>query len=226
MMASMMSRRMPAVVKSILLAGLIAGLLFVSAGRVDLPLFWGYVAILLGLLLCAATRIDPELLAERRRPGPGGLDRATVYVELVLVFAHLVLAGGDVGHWHALVIRSQAIVYIALIALALAGSGILWAMAANPFFSTLVRLQRERGHVVIRHGPYRHVRHPGYSFTCLAALASGVALGSWLAAIPAAAMVAVILRRMVIEDRYLRINLDGYEDYAHSVPYRLVPWIW
>jgi protein-S-isoprenylcysteine O-methyltransferase Ste14 len=42
-----------------------------------------------------------------------------------------------------------------------AGLGLLaWAMAANAFFSTAVRLQTDRGHTVCDTSPYRSVRHP------------------------------------------------------------------
>jgi protein-S-isoprenylcysteine O-methyltransferase Ste14 len=38
----------------------------------------------------------------------------------------------------------------------------LWAMRENKFFSSVVRIQKERGHHVISTGPYQMVRHPGY----------------------------------------------------------------
>jgi len=45
-----------------------------------------------------------------------------------------------------------------------------WAMIANAYFSTAVRIQSERGHAVCRSGPYRFVRHPGYVGYTLQAL--------------------------------------------------------
>jgi protein-S-isoprenylcysteine O-methyltransferase Ste14 len=38
-----------------------------------------------------------------------------------------------------------------------------WALAENRFFSSVVRIQTDRGHVVCDSGPYRLVRHPGYA---------------------------------------------------------------
>lgn len=38
-----------------------------------------------------------------------------------------------------------------------------WAVVCNKYFSTVVRIQRERGHQVVTDGPYRYVRHPGYA---------------------------------------------------------------
>ena len=46
----------------------------------------------------------------------------------------------------------------------IAGYGLfLWAMISNAYFSEGVRIQDERGHTVATGGPYRFVRHPGYS---------------------------------------------------------------
>jgi protein-S-isoprenylcysteine O-methyltransferase Ste14 len=48
---------------------------------------------------------------------------------------------------------------IALLAAGFALSGA--AMAANPFFEGVVRIQREVGHRTVENGPYRRIRHPG-----------------------------------------------------------------
>lgn len=39
-------------------------------------------------------------------------------------------------------------------------------------------------------------------------------------------VIALIGRRIVIEDRYLHDRLDGYPAYAERVRYRLLPGIW
>ena len=54
-------------------------------------------------------------------------------------------------------------------------------MAVNRFFSSVVRIQAERGQYVVTAGPYAYVRHPGYLAGILIMVASGPALGSWLA---------------------------------------------
>lgn len=76
-------------------------------------------------------------------------------------------------------------------------------------------------------GPYAFVRHPGYAAGILVIAASGIALGSWFAvAFVLAANVPFILRRLIVEDRVLRAQLAGYEDYAQRVRWRLLPGIW
>jgi hypothetical protein len=53
-----------------------------------------------------------------------------------------------------------------------------WALAVNRFFSGVVRIQKDRGHVVCDRGPYRIVRHPGYAGNLLALPGLVLALGS------------------------------------------------
>jgi len=96
-------------------------------------------------------------------------------------------------------------------------------MIVNPFFSPLVRLQTERGHHVIADGPYRFVRHPGYLGMLIALPSSALAIGSWVALIPAACFLFTLLRRVRTEEKFLHKHLPGYSDYANRVPGALIP---
>jgi len=64
------------------------------------------------------------------------------------------------------------------------GEIIIWAMNANPFLSSLIRIQNERGHYVVSGGPYRFVRHPSYAGAILYVVCSALALGSWPSILP------------------------------------------
>ena len=99
-------------------------------------------------------------------------------------------------------------------------------MIVNRFFSPVVRIQEERGHHLITEGPYRFIRHPGYAGMLLAFAGVGPALGSWWSLVPLVPVVLLILRRLLIEDRYLHEHLEGYAGYAQRVPYRLLPGVW
>jgi hypothetical protein len=96
-------------------------------------------------------------------------------------------------------------------------------MIVNPFFSPAVCIQAERGQSVITRGPYRFLRHPGYLAMLIAMPASAVAIGSWLALIPAAGFGLVIVRRARKEDEFLKQNLSGYIDYMERVRGGLFP---
>jgi protein-S-isoprenylcysteine O-methyltransferase Ste14 len=79
---------------------------------------------------------------------------------------------------------------------------------------------------VITTGPYRFVRHPGYMAALVAAVTSGIALGSWISTFIAPAALVLLLWRTIVEDRMLQRDLPSYADYAAKVRYRLVPGIW
>jgi protein-S-isoprenylcysteine O-methyltransferase Ste14 len=51
-------------------------------------------------------------------------------------------------------------------------------------------------------------------------------LGSWCALGPAVLASIAMIVRTALEDRTLRVELEGYEAYAARVRYRLVPGIW
>ena len=173
-----------------LLAGYLvamAAVLFGAAGTLAVPMFWAYLVLFAVLCLGASALVyllSPDLVRERVRPGKGEQDRVTVRALNLLMFAQLLLAGLDVGrlHWSATV--QLALQILGLIGFA-AGMGITtWAMLVNRFFSRAVRLQPDRGQQVVTSGPYRLVRHPGYSGGLLLLMSAGFALGSWIAMAP------------------------------------------
>ena len=76
-------------------------------------------------------------------------------------------------------------------------------------------------------GPYAYVRHPGYLAGILIMVASGPALGSWLAAaLLVISSLPFLIHRAITEDRVLCAELRGYRDYANRVRWRLLPGIW
>lgn len=116
---------------------------------------------------------------------------------------------------------------MAAFAVFVAANGLqIWAMTVNAFFLTALRLQVERGHRLVRNGPYRYVRHPGYLAMLLIVPSTAIALGSKLALLPAVMYEALILFRASREDKFLLRNLSGYADYIEEAPYRLIPGVW
>ena len=101
-----------------------------------------------------------------------------------------------------------------------------WALAENKFFSSVVRIQTERGHVVCDSGPYRFVRHPGYAGNIPPLLGIVLALESVWTLIPAVVALIIAVIRTALEDQTLQEELSGYRDYARRVHYRLIPWIY
>jgi protein-S-isoprenylcysteine O-methyltransferase Ste14 len=200
--------------------------LFAAAGTVEILGFWLYVAIFAAMMAASFAFLDPGLLRERMRPGGQRPPLALRLSTLVLV-VHWVVAGLDRGRFHWSDGVPAWLRAVSLIALA-AGYGLaFWAMQVNRFFSSVVRIQSDRGQHVVTAGPYRWIRHPGYLAGVVIIVASGVALGSWLAAaILIVPGLPFLLRRAITEDRVLQAELPGYRDYAARVRWRVLPGIW
>jgi protein-S-isoprenylcysteine O-methyltransferase Ste14 len=200
--------------------------LFASAGTIAILTFWIYLAIFAAIVAAAFLWLDPGLLRERMRPGGKRPPLALRLFTLVMLL-HWIVAGLDRGrlHWSDGVpdwLQAAALIVFA------GGSALcFWAMAVNRFFSSVIRIQHDRGQYVVTVGPYAFVRHPGYTAGILILLASGVALGSWLAAaLIATCSLPFLLYRTITEDRLLQAELPGYRDYAAQVRWRLVPGLW
>lgn len=101
-----------------------------------------------------------------------------------------------------------------------------WALVENRFFSSVVRIQTDRGHTVVSTGPYRLVRHPAYAAGIWVMAAFALLLGSLWALIPASLVAVGTVVRTALEDRTLQQELPGYAEYARQTRYRLLPGVW
>ena len=203
-----------------------AAALFASAGTFAIAAFWVYLAILAMVFVASFAMLDPGLLRERMRPGgkppPLGLKLFTVVLLL-----HLVVAGLDRGRLHLSDGIPPWLQATGLAVVAAAYALVLWAMRVNRFFSSVVRIQFDRGQRVVVTGPYSFIRHPGYAAGTLIVLASGIALGSWLAAVLlVVTSLPFLFYRAITEDRVLLAELPGYREYAGRVRWRLIPGVW
>jgi protein-S-isoprenylcysteine O-methyltransferase Ste14 len=212
--------------RGVAFVALLGAVLFGCAGRWDLPWFWAYLGVWVAAALVGQALMDPTLLRERFRPGPGGRDYLTVVVVILAWVGQHVVAGLDVGRFHWSDTVPPVVQGVALLAMAAAWAVWVWAMAVNRFFSSVIRIQADRGHHLITSGPYRYVRHPAYAVTPFLFVGGGLALGSWLAGLLGLLLVVQTLWRTAREDRVLREQLDGYAAYAEAVRYRLFPGVW
>ena len=99
-------------------------------------------------------------------------------------------------------------------------------MNANPFLSSLIRIQNERGHYVVSDGSYRFVRYPSYAGAIVYILCSSLALGSWPSMQPVLVWSALLVSRTLREEDVLFQELEGYAEYASQVRFRLMPGVW
>ncbi len=191
-------------------------LLFSAAGSTNIVSLRAYLITYSFALLFTMLAVDPELAHERSHPAP---DAGPFYLQLgprILFLVTVATAAFATGRVPTLTIASR-IRWFALAIFAIASFVQIWAMIANPFFSPAISSQRER-HRLIDSGPYKFIRHPGYFAMCVSVPATAIAIGSWLALVPAAAFIGLIYRRAKFEDQFLKANLPGYTQFAQKVP--------
>lgn len=179
-----------------------------------------------------AEQRHPGLLAERDRAGFENAADVKAWDKILaplmaisLTFPLVIVAGFDHRFgWTPVFPTWLNIIGLVIIMAGYAFS--VWALVENRFFSSMVRIQKDRGHVVCDSGPYRIVRHPGYAGNILPLPGIVLALGSLWALIPIALALVFTVFRTALEDRTLQEELPGYSDYARRVRYRLFPGIY
>jgi protein-S-isoprenylcysteine O-methyltransferase Ste14 len=222
-----------AIFRFVLLLLLVPATLFLTAGRADWVMGWVYIGLV--IVFSAGGRFivlrkDPDLLAERAqslsKEDAKPWDKWIVLqIAMVGPIAMLALCGLDERFgWSPDIALGYQMAALAIIVFGYALS--TWAMTSNRFFSGVVRIQKDRGHHVVTTGPYRLLRHPSYIGAIFSFLTIPILLGSLWALIPGAYLSAVMILRTALEDRTLREELEGYEEYARKVRFRLVPGIW
>lgn len=215
----------------LLVSILFVGCFFATAGDVGWTRGWLYLGVLTAghaVINILVARKNPELVRRRGEFGEGTKrwDFVVLAVFGLTFLATLFTAACDVRNgWSAMASPGWWLgglilfcVYVVLLS---------WSMMVNPHFEKTVRIQEDRNHVVVDCGPYRVVRHPGYVGTVFGMILSApLLLGSWWAFIPAAASGLSLIVRTALEDRTLRAELPGYEDYVRRVRYRFLPGVW
>lgn len=174
-----------------------------------------------------AEKRHPGLLAERGKLGKDqnvkSWDKVLAPLMAISLSFLLVIVAGLDHHfgWSPVFPIWINILGFILIVLGYTFAG--WALAENRFFSTMVRIQTDRGHMVCDSGPYRIVRHPGYAGNILALPGMVMTFGSVWTIIPVIVALIIAVIRTVLEDKTLQEELSGYRDYVRRVPYRLIP---
>ena len=219
------------IVQNAIWVATLGALLFISAGTLRWPAAWLFLAILGGLGLVGGlwfAKTNPGLLAERMQPmmqkDQPKADKIFMMVLGPVAMIWLIVMGLDQRYqWSGMGFSVQCI-GLALLVLSFAIS--FWVMQENTFAAPVVKIQAERGHQVIRTGPYAFVRHPMYSGVIFFFLGVALLLGSWWGAAITPIFIGLFAVRAVIEEKTLIAGLQGYRNYAEQVRYRLVPGIW
>lgn len=217
-------------IKSLITSLIFTFIIFLSAGKVAYfqGFIFGATNLLTALMNFRTIRNDQDLMTERSKPGDGAKswDKVILGISGITYLTSVIIAGLDSGrfqwspefHWSN---------YAIGVLLTITGQVIfLTARKENKFFSSVVRIQTERGHAVCDTGIYRIVRHPGYSGMIISLIAFPLLTGSLWSIIPIMLAVSLLFIRTYLEDETLKKELPGYTAYSQITQQRLIPKIW
>jgi len=190
----------------------------------------GVLAVVRAVAAAGALRVNPELMKERTglpiRAGQPVIDAVLVSTFMASFAALIAFCSADVWHLRLLP-RPPLAVSVAGLLLFTAGWWIAGLVVkTNAFAAVAVRHQEERRHAVVDTGVYAVVRHPMYAATAAVMVGMGLWLGSYAGALLSLVPIALLAARIVLEERFLRRTLAGYDEYTRRVRWRLVPGLW
>jgi protein-S-isoprenylcysteine O-methyltransferase Ste14 len=216
--------------KGFLAVLIVQAMLLSMAGRMRYWQVWlfGSVNILFVAIVSTLFTGSGSIFQERLRPGPGTKrwDRMLWVLYGPANVAILVLAALDAGRFQWASGYPPAVYLLGYLIYICGGLLHLWSIRVNPSYVSTVSIREEKGHSVVDQGPYRLMRHPGYTGIILMVNSIAIVLGSRWALIPSSVVSGLLVLRTILEDRTLQRELSGYKEYARRVRSRLVPGIW
>lgn len=205
---------------------LVGTLLFLPAGGFGYINGWLFIALLfvpmlfLGIVML---KKSPELLKKRLNAKETEKSQKYVVASSGLLFVlGFVIAGLDYRFgWSKM--PTWVVIFASVILLV---SYALYAevMRENAYLSRTIEVQENQK--VVDSGLYGIVRHPMYAVTIWLFLAIPVVLGSWWSLVCFLPYVAVIVLRIINEEKLLESELEGYAEYKNKVKYRLILFVW
>lgn len=205
-------------------------ILFISAGRIDYwqGLVYSGIGLIMFVLNYTVLSAEPELIAERSKPGKGTKqwDKTILILSLPVTILMYITAGLDSGRYHWSPDFNPGL-YLAGIILTLTGQLLfLTAQKQNRFFSSTVRIQTDRNHIVCDTGLYKIIRHPAYLGSIIQSAGFPLLFGSLWSMVPVCLSIILILIRTSLEDKTLINELKGYSVYTLKTRYRVIPYVW
>lgn len=201
-------------------------LLFVPAWTLKYWQAWTYLAVLMGSIAAIVVylvRNDPALLERRVDSAEKEPRQKAIHflVNLGFVAAEVVPALDHRFGW------STVPTYVVIAGDVLVALGMLiifFVFRENTFTASTVQVAA--GQRVISTGLYARVRHPMYVGGLVFLLGVPLALGSWWGLLTFLPLAAVVVWRLLDEERFLLQNLSGYGEYRSKVKHRLIPLVW
>jgi len=220
------------IVQTIVWFGFMGAIIFGAAGTMDYAGGWLYLGAMVALSVIFGAhmmRVDPGLLRERLKPPVQKdqplADKLVLIPVLLLMFGGMGFMAADAARWRWSMMP-PSVQWAGCGLLLAAFSFMYWTMRANSFAAPVVKIQKDRGQAVITTGPYAIVRHPMYLGALFYMAGTSLVLGSWWGLVTVPVLTLLLGIRIRIEEQALRSGLDGYDDYARRVRWRLIPLVW
>jgi protein-S-isoprenylcysteine O-methyltransferase Ste14 len=205
-------------------------ILFISAGKINYWQGWLYTLInIISVLLNSLAISNNNDLAKERSTVKADTklwDKRILGLSAIILIITYIVAGMDSGRFHWSPGFHWSINAIGVFLILCGEVLFLTAQKQNKFFSSVMRIQTDRGHTVCDTGIYKVIRHPAYLGTIVTAIGIPLILGSLWAFMPSIISVVLTLIRTSLEDKTLINELNGYLEYSHKTRYRLFPYIW
>lgn len=100
----------------------------------------------------------------------------------------------------------------------------VWAVSANRPGNFNINPLPRAGARLVQQGPYRWIRHPMYTSVMACSGAAAWASATWVALPALGALVAVLVTKAVMEERWMLLSHPGYMIYRQRTRWFL-PWI-
>ena len=204
-------------------------LLFLPAGTFEWPEAWAFIIILLTYAIALHFLIfkeNPTALKSRQHYKPVfSLDTCILAIAGIFFISMFVLIGLDVGQfqWTSPLVH-PLFKYLGFSIFTCSLILFMLVMKENVYLSRVIEVQEKQ--TVISTGPYAFIRHPMYLANILFVLSIPLALGSYVAIIPAVLFLVCFIPRIMFEEKVLIKELEGYQEYMQKVRYRVIPKIW
>ncbi|MBP1816611.1 isoprenylcysteine carboxylmethyltransferase family protein [Mycobacterium sp. OAE908] len=204
-------------------------LVFLPAGTFDYWRGWTFIVVFALATMIPSVYLattNPAALQRRMQAGPAAESRPLQKVIITFAFvsmaAMIVVSALDYRFGWSTVPAAVSVVGDVLV-----GVGLSIAMITtiqNGYAAANITV--ESGQKVVSTGVYSVVRHPMYFGNVVLMIGVPLALGSYWGLLFVILGLAVLATRILDEEKALRQELDGYDEYTHKVHYRLVPGVW
>jgi protein-S-isoprenylcysteine O-methyltransferase Ste14 len=204
-------------------------LLFWPAGTLNYWQAWVFIAVFSVTTIVPSGYLavkDPAALQRRMKAGPIAetrvIQKLVIIATMLAVVAVLVVSALDHRFgW------SHVPIPVVVLGNVLVGVGLAFAQLVviqNSYAAATITVEADQK--VVSTGVYGLVRHPMYVGALIMMVGTPLALDSYWGLLATILAVPILALRIEDEEKMLRQELDGYDDYTHKVHYRLVPGVW